>query len=67
VLGQFMQGRGGVLGISVADFPFTACKGISLGVTWEVVRMDFLRTEQETCVAIVWHSVSYNAVKLIGR
>jgi hypothetical protein len=48
-----MQGRGGVLGISVADFPFTACKGISLGVTWEVVRMDFLRTEQETCVAIV--------------
>jgi hypothetical protein len=28
-----MQGGGGVLGISVVDFPFTACKGISLGVT----------------------------------
>jgi hypothetical protein len=48
-----MQGGEGVLGISVVDFPFTACKGISLGVTWEVVKMDYLRTEQETCVAIV--------------
>ncbi len=48
-----MQGGGGVLGIYVVDFPFIACNDISLGVTWEVVKMDYLRTKQETCVAIV--------------